>query len=1325
MKNLSYYTLCFVVLGLCIAEVALAQANRKIHTIEEAYAHYPRRIDQLLSALDLEHDGLRQVKDAVKRKRPVEACKALLAYYRHAETAEYLRRDQPASSSTVSFAADSILKDIFTFYDLPDRVPRKNHGGLDWTYKGPDDDIEWAWGLNRHGHLLILLESYFETGNPVYARTIDDHVQDWVMSSLPYPAVKSSTPQWRGLEVALRAKVWVRIFFALVNSEHMTPATRILMLASLPDHTHYMRNFHAPAGNWLTMEMSGLAVVATAWPEFNQSKEWVAYAKEKMLEGLKDQVYPDGVQKELTSHYHQVAWYNFDHFREICEQANEPLPADYTTQLEKMQHYTAYTVRPSGFGILNNDSDKRYNRDHIIEAASHFDRDDWLFIATNGKKGKRPAGPPSVIFPWAGQLIMRSGYDADAQWAFFDMGPWGTGHQHNDKMHFSITAYGRDLLVDGGRFAYRGALADKFRAYATGSASHNVLLIDGAGQDAGPRVTTSPLSEDDYKISEQFDYARSEFDRFKDVSGNSKHNRAVFYVRGKFWIIADRVETDRPRKVEALWHWHPDVTVKIGDNNIVSTDHERGNLSIIPVGQTDWNIQLVKGQEQPSPQGWYSEKYNRTEPSVASIYTTEIRNSSSFVWVLFPTEGQAAPLKTEILSADAEKISVRISDERSNKWEVVVPFSNSGLANYVYTSGNERLLKPDLHGAIDTADVDTLLSRLDMERRVLEKVRAARHDPARAASELLAYYRARRNIKHPVDRSARKKMVGKSAEETDLAVAEDAMKHMFVGQRAYPPYYCGDDIDWETRPVPDNEWVWQLNRMGFWDAMARAYWHTGNEKYAREWALQLLDWTQKNPRDADHAYAWRSIEAGIRGYRWMELFQRFLDSPSFTPQVLTAFLNSCHEHASYLMTKYRKGSNWALMEAEGLAFISIIFPEFREAGKWMTEAIARLNHEMTSQVYPDGHQRELAIGYHTGSIGWFQRTLDLATMNGIKNAFPQSYRERIEKMCEVPFKFGLPDGTTTQFGDSWQGKPGHLWPLLKQYAARYDRPDFLYVATQGREGKKPSETAFPLEHSGFYSFRSGWDSTAICLVLKCGPDGGGHCQPDNGTFELYAGGRNLMPDAGSYIYSGDPEGRAWFRQTKVHQTLTLNGGNSAYAPKNLLWKTGEKLDVLVVENASYPDLTHRRAVFFVDKKFFVIVDEARGQATGDVDIHFQLAPSSALFDTAQYAVRTDFANGWNVMVKCMPQEGLQLNEEEGWVSYVYTQKEPRPAFRYRLKKQSAEPVRFVTIVAPYEGTVPPEIGAEIIGHPAVGPSRLDLKITADAVMKNIHYEIAD
>ena len=374
-------------------------------------------------------------------------------------------------------------------------------------------------------------------------------------------------------------------------------------------------------------------------------------------------------------------------------------------------------------------------------------------------------------------------------------------------------------------------------------------------------------------------------------------------------------------------------------------------------------------------------------------------------------------------------------------------------------------------------------------------------------------------------------------------------------------------------------------------------------------------------------------------------------------------------------------------------------------------------------MYADGHQRELAIGYDMGSIQWFLRTFELASMNGQQEAFPPSYLTVIEKMCEVPMKLGFPDGTTTQFGDSWSGKPGQYAEHFRKWAAFFDREDFLYLATGGKEGTPPDSAAFALAESGLYSMRSGWDTDAICLVLKCGPDGGGHCQPDNGTFELYAGGRHLMPDAGSYIYSSDPENRAWFRQTKVHQTLTLNGENSAYAPKLLLWQPGKELDVLVVENDSYPNLTHRWAVLFVEKKYFVIVDEALGEALGDVDLHFQLAPGEAIFDKENLGVQTDFEDGWNVFVQTAAQEGIQLEDEEGQVSFVYTQKEPRPAFRYRIHKQTKGPgVRFVTVVTPYQGAAP-KVSARIIGEPEIGSSRVDLEIVAEGKTKRVQYEL--
>jgi heparan-sulfate lyase len=575
-----------------------------------------------------------------------------------------------------------------------------------------------------------------------------------------------------------------------------------------------------------------------------------------------------------------------------------------------------------------------------------------------------------------------------------------------------------------------------------------------------------------------------------------------------------------------------------------------------------------------------------------------------------------------------------------------------------------------------------LFDRLDSS--FIDTVCSSKSGVTSNTKELLDFYRNRTTVKHPFNT-----VLKPTITEKDLKYANDALEHIFVGQPAYPSHFCGVDINWNSRPVPDNEWVWQLHRMYFWDAMGKVYNESNEERYAKAWCEQIVDWIIKNPRDQKHGYAWRSIEAGKRGQSWTTLFHQFLHSEHFTPKVLVPFMNSCFDHAQYLMQKYSSGSNWALMEAEGLAFIAFTFPEFKDAEKWKIEAIRRYNIEIDNQVYPDGHQRELSMGYHLGSIRWFYRTYNLAKLNGQKNLFPESYIKKLEKMSEIPMKLCLPDGTNAQFGDSWAGVPRQHNQKFMEWSQLFNRVDFMFLGSNGAKGIAPKETAYALGYSGLYSMRSDWSKEATCLVLKCGPDAGFHGQPDNGTFTLYAGGRTLMPDAGCYIYHGDQEWRNWFRQTKVHQTLTLNGKNTGHEPKLIKWETGSNLDILIVENAGYSDLTHRRSIFFVDKRYFVIVDEAIGTGIGNVDVHFQLAPGKAIYNYNNLSVRSDYKDGWNVFVRTNKQKDLELSEEEGWVSYEYTKKETRPAFHYRLEKTNPnQTVRFITVVAPYKNEIP-------------------------------------
>lgn len=427
------------------------------------------------------------------------------------------------------------------------------------------------------------------------------------------------------------------------------------------------------------MEISALATVATNFPEYKKSTEWLAYSIETMIESMKDQVYADGVQTELTSHYHNVSLANFELFKDICDNADQELPEFFNRTIEDMYSYIAHVVRPNGFRILNNDGDLGSDRDRILKGAKIYNKPSWEYIITNGQSGTKPPDGPSYFYAWAGQLISRSGFDADAHWSFFDVGPWGSGHQHNDRLHMSIFAFGRYLLVDAGRFAYTGEVARKFRPYARGSAGHNLLLIDGKGQGPGPRHAKEPLGENYFKIADDFDYASNSFDRFIDMDGEAQHTRSVFYVRGEFWVVVDRIKTSKPRKIDALWHWHPECTIE-KEGQIVKTSNKRGNLAVIPVGGQKFDIKFVKGQEEPDIQGWYSSEYNIFEPNIASFYSTEISGNTTIVWLLLPSEKKMPKMGAEILSENDDGVVVEVKSKK-NIWQLTIPYINSKDAN--------------------------------------------------------------------------------------------------------------------------------------------------------------------------------------------------------------------------------------------------------------------------------------------------------------------------------------------------------------------------------------------------------------------------------------------------------------------------------------------------------------------------------------------------------------------------------------------------------------------------------------------------------------------
>jgi hypothetical protein len=676
-------TSCFawrLLLPLAVAVVtACASATPDHGTDVQALCDtHPDLVAGLFDGIDLDRGGLEGVNEAVAREDWPAACRELIAYYRTCDSGRWLR-PRPAApaaapegeAAATTIASDPksemILNDTFEFEAKAAKVPRTKSGGIDWTYTGPDDEKQWGLALNTHRALKDLLNGYMKTGNTEYVRRLDELIRDWVLSS-PYPGGRSASTQWRTLEASTRVNFWSQVFYALQDVDEFTPASRVLLLSSLPDHARFLKDFHKERGNWVVSEMTGLATVAVLWPEFEDAPAWLDYANDRMKREITAQVYPDGAHTELTTHYHFVMARRFGQFVSLLERADRTVDPAFTAAVERMWNYLAYTLRPNGYNPLNNDSDYQHFGVHVDGGAPAFGRDDWAYIASNGTRGTRPDSS-SVVFPWAGQVVMRNGWTPDAHWSFFDVGPWGTGHQHNDKLHLSLTAYGRDLLVDAGRFTYTEG---RLRDYFVGSRGHNVILVDGRGQRPDAETAEAPIPAGQYVFTPTFDYARGTFaNGYQNVGGQIVHKRAVMYVRDRFWIVVDRIETNRPRDIQVLWHFHPDCSVVVEGKSVSSIDQAQGNLRIAPAADLDWVVRIDRGEEAPDLQGWYSPKYNVKVPSPTAVYSARIERSRTFAWVLSPARGVVPALDASLLSADERTARVRVRTQTAGETTVV------------------------------------------------------------------------------------------------------------------------------------------------------------------------------------------------------------------------------------------------------------------------------------------------------------------------------------------------------------------------------------------------------------------------------------------------------------------------------------------------------------------------------------------------------------------------------------------------------------------------------------------------------------------------------
>lgn len=584
---------------------------------------------------------------------------------------------------------------------------------------------------------------------------------------------------------------------------------------------------------------------------------------------------------------------------------------------------------------------------------------------------------------------------------------------------------------------------------------------------------------------------------------------------------------------------------------------------------------------------------------------------------------------------------------------------------------------------------------------VKQQVNAGRFDAA--ASALLNYYRSRTGMLRPnFDMDELKKSSGKKLNHEVQEAADNALLHRFKPHKAYPYYDFGKDINWQLRPVPDQLFNTFLHRTAFWEPLGKAYWATGDEKYAREWIFEVHDWIKKNKPGAyadDKDYAWKAFVVSFRLNYWSSYFNMFLKSPDFTPAFLMEFLDVYAQQADYVLANYTPDGNHRLFEAEHMMYAGYSFPEMKHCNTWSSSGIRVLNEEIGKQILPDGMDFELSTSYHIGVMTTFLEGLKIAQQAGAEADFPESYRELVKKMVYAVGKYSFPDYTFPLYGNSFLSDKAQMMKSYQDWFTVFPKDQTIrWFATDGVSGTAPGYHSSALPAAGFYAFRSGGplDTKSTVMQIKAGPPAGFHSHPDNGNFVLWVKGRNFTPDAGSFVYANvghivNPK-RDWYRSTKAHQTLTLDDKNIENKAMEKKWLTNGNVEVLTYTNPSYPNLSHQRSFLFVDKTYFIIIDKAYGDATGKLGIHFNLKEDNKpIIDEAHHKVYTTYADGNNLLIQNLNTDKVSTAKTESFVSYEYQKETPRTAFVFEKQKADARPQTFITLVYPYSGETAPAI----------------------------------
>lgn len=304
--------------------------------------------------------------------------------------------------------------------------------------------------------------------------------------------------------------------------------------------------------------------------------------------------------------------------------------------------------------------------------------------------GKISAAVPAVQFFYeSGMTVFRDRHLQPNIYAAFlsEREEWfASRHEHVDPFSMEISAYGNDLIVDGG---YGGGVYDDNRAWFVSAQANNSLLVDGRGTYQNP-IWGDPIASE---ITHAYQTSRSAAVSMRHSISDVRLQRRAFFLENKYILMLDHFEGSREH------------TVSQNFNYLGNFRQESPNVMTVQNG--DANLQMIALSSTPE-KPLISENHGLYTPQVASrpLNSFQIGHApamhGSLLTLFYPHEEGAAPLYPEWVPIIGDGEVIRFDLPES-------PFAAMDIAmNYADSLRSDRW----------QSDARTLMAQFDAAGRI-------------------------------------------------------------------------------------------------------------------------------------------------------------------------------------------------------------------------------------------------------------------------------------------------------------------------------------------------------------------------------------------------------------------------------------------------------------------------------------------------------------------------------------------------------------------------------------------------------------------------------